>query len=321
MRGTPRHARLASLDLAVTALASLVLVWTTPGLAAEPASPVERWRDRIREEVDAARFGAGVLLCEQAQTEVTFDTDLRALCARSYVGLGDRLRASGSAANARKRWEEAATLDPRLMDDPDFIARLEASGTVPDARPGDPKPGDAKPNSKPKDPPPAEPRPRALPDQDMPLPRRAGGMPEDAGPRWDRGLGLGLSFGFDGLAAVTVGWITDETIVTEVSFGIAYPTADVRVRWYGLKQCLTPVLGAGLMVPFGKSDRLGLGLSGFDSLYELGEAFHLDIGLAYTPVHRLDLFAGVAFVTPFDQDHPDTVLFFPQFAGSATWYF
>ncbi|MBL8783643.1 MAG: hypothetical protein JNJ59_01985 [Deltaproteobacteria bacterium] len=300
--------------LAVVALAD----GTSRG--AEPQS-AERWLARIQTEVDAGRFGAGVLLCEQAQTELTFDLSLRALCAKSYVGLGDRLRASGSAANARKRWEEAATLDPRLMDDADFIARLEALGADPkpgDPKPGDPKPGDPKP---PKLPPPTELKPTRPPTAPMPLPSLPGGMPVDAGPRWDRGLGLGLSFGFDGLAAITVGWITDETLVAEVSFGIAYPTADVRVRWYGLKRCLTPVLGAGLLVPFGKTDRLGLGLAGFESLYELGESFHLDLGLAYTPVHRLDLFAGVSFVTPFDQDHPDTVLFFPQFAGSATWYF
>ena len=31
--------------------------------------------------------------------------------------------------------------------------------------------------------------------------------------------------------------------------------------------------------------------------------------------HSLDLTLGVAFVTPFDQEHPDTVLFFPPVAG------
>lgn len=315
MSPAPRAARTALLACVVC-----VAVVGPRVRAAEPA-PLERWRGRIQTEVEAGRFGAGVLLCEQAQSELTFDLGLRELCGKSYLGLGDRLRASGSLANARKRWEEAANLDPRLMDDPAFIARLEAS-SAPDPKPGDLKPGDPKPGETPPFPkPPPEPRPPPLPKRDLPLPSLAGGMPVDAGPRWDRGLGLGLSFGFDGLAAITVGWISDETIVAEVAFGIAYPTADVRVRWYGLKNCVTPVLGAGLLVPFGKTDRLGLGLAGFESLYELGESFHVDLGLAYTPVHRLDLFAGVAFVTPFDQDHPDTVLFFPQFAGSATWYF
>ena len=30
---------------------------------------------------------------------------------------------------------------------------------------------------------------------------------------------------------------------------------------------------------------------------------------------------GVAFVTPVDQQNPDTVLFFPQIAGQVAWYF
>jgi hypothetical protein len=285
----------------------LVVLVTLSSGAALAATPDER-QAQIDAELRAEHYGTAVVLCEQTAKEMELTLELRAACAKAYVGLGDRLLASGSAENARRRWDEAAAIDPRLMDDPEFVKRLAGApkSVAPDRKPGDgPAPVRRLP---PKKKPPPRPEPRT-------------GMPKNAGPRWDRDLGLGLSFGHDGLVALNIGWLTDETVLVEVTFGIVYPTADVRVRWLGIRHCLTPFAGLGLLVPFGESGRLGLDVSGYESLYELGEAFHVDLGLAYTPVHRLDLFAGISFLTPFDQDHPDTVLFFPQLTAGASWFF
>jgi hypothetical protein len=265
----------------------------------------------IDAELAAERFGAAVVLCEEANKRGELTLELRASCGKALVGLGDKLLAAGSPDNARKRWEEAVAIDPRLIDGPDFMRRLETT------TPAKPAPGDKPPAGATA----SEPRPKPLPKKPLPLPEERKGPPDNAGPRWDRDLGLGLSFGFDGLAALSLGWLSDETILAEVSFGIIYPAADVRVRWLGLRNCLTPFIGLGLLVPFGETDRFGVDLTGYNSLYELGEAVHVDIGIAYTPVHRLDIFLGVAFVTPLDQDHPDTVLFFPQVAGGVSWFF
>lgn len=276
----------------------------------EPPPPNERLA-AIEAELAAERYGGAVVLCEEAARQDALTLELRAACGKAYVGLGDKLLAAGSPDNARKRWEEAVAIDPRLIDDPDFVRRLEAS-TPPRTTTPDKPPGAGKAS---------EPKPRPLPKKPLPLPEERKGPLDDAGPRWDRDLGIGLSFGVDGLVALAVGWLSDETILAEVSFGLIYPAADVRVRWLGIRNCLTPYLGLGMLVPFGEQDRFGIDVAGYDSLYELGEAIHVDIGIAYTPVHRLDLFVGVAFVTPLDQDHPDTVLFFPQVSGGVSWFF
>ena len=275
-------------------------------------------RSAIDDAMRTGHFGAAVVLCKQALETPDTTTgpgvsatnlELRATCAKAHVGLGDRLRDAGSIANARLRWEEAATLDPRLMDDPDFVKRLTDNPVRPT------------PPSQPSPPHTSRPIPRPIP-RPPPKPVRPPKVKTaHDGPRFDRGFGLGLSFGYDGLASATVSWLTNQHYLVEVAFGIVYPSADVRFRWLGLKHCLTPYLGAGLFVPFGKDDRLGLDIESYESLYELGENFHIDLGLAWMPLEGLDLSAGIAFVTPFDQDHPDTVLFFPQVSGSVTWRF
>lgn len=299
----------------ILVLAACLTLASVPAYAADPAplSPIDS-------EVAAERYGNAVVLCEQAQKAGELTLEQRAACGKAYVGLGDKLLAAGSPDNARQRWEQAVAIDPRLMDDADFVARLQGNAPKPKPKPGHgdglgghgdagkvggDKGGDNKPRPPRRTPAPEEPR----------------HMPANAGPRWDRGFGLGLSFGFDGLVALSISWLTDETLLAEVSIGIVYPATDIRVRWLGLRNCITPYLGAGLLVPFGEDDRMGLDLPSYESLYELGEAIHLDVGVAYTPMHRLDLHAGVAFITPMDQDHPDTVLFFPQFEAGASWYF
>lgn len=286
------------------------LLAALPARAAEPI-PAGEPLATITTEVAAERFGNAVVLCEQAQKQGDLSLELRAACGQAYVGLGDKLLAAGSPDNARQRWEQAVAIDPRLMDDAAFVQRLQGNAPKPKPKPGH---GDGLGGSG------GEVKPRP-PKKRTPPPEEPRRMPANAGPRWDRGFGLGLSFGFDGLVALSVGWLTDETLLAEVTIGVVYPATDIRVRWLGLRNCVTPYLGAGLLVPFGEDDRMGLDIGSYESLYELGEAIHLDIGIAYTPMHRLDLHAGVAFITPMDQDHPDTVLFFPQFEAGASWFF
>lgn len=282
---------------------------------ANAAEPVDR-QAQVDKELAEQRFGSAVVLCEIATKEGELSLELRGSCGKAYVALGDKLLAAGSPENARKRWDQAAAIDPRLMDDAAFVKRLDGTSTPPPKDPKTGNPTSADPKATPR-----ENKPKPIIKKPLPLPEERKGPPPNAGPRWDRGFGLGLSFGFDGLASLAVGWLTDETVLVEVSFGLIYPTADVRVRWLGIRNCVTPYLGIGLLVPFGETDRLGLNVGSYESLYELGEAVHVDIGLAYTPMHRLDLYAGVAFVTPLDQQHPDTVLFFPQFNAGISWYF
>ena len=264
-----------------------------------PAAPTPTRFEKTRVAVAEGRFGAAVVLCEEARrgagpADLALET--RVTCARAYVGLGDKLYAVGSLAAARQRWDQGAALDPRLVDDPAFTARLatsEAATTSADD-------------------------PAAT---TSPTPEPEPARPTDAGPRYDRGLGAGLAFGFDGVGAVMISWLTDGVIAIDFSVGIVFPVFDIRVRWFGLQEPLTPVLGLGMTVPFGDLNRLGDGLGSFHSLYELGESMHVDIGASWAVTEHLDLFAGVAFITPVDQSNADTVLLFPQLAAQAVWYF
>ncbi|MFO0748970.1 MAG: hypothetical protein U1F43_25385 [Myxococcota bacterium] len=303
---------------ALSLVAALVAVMAG---ASARAAEVDDYPKAIATEYSGGRIGSAVVLCEEAERAQKLSDDAtKQTCAQAMVVVGDKLLAAGSPENAKKRWLQAASLDPRLLDDPAFAKKL-ASVPVdvkpPDVKPPDVKPPDVTPpDIKPPDIKPPEVKP--LKPVVVAPPK---GPPGDAGPRWSRSLGLGLSVGFDGVLAADVGWLVDEQWLVEVALGIIYPTADVRFRWLGLKRCLTPYVGAGLIVPFGATDRFDLDIGSFRALYELGEALHIDIGLAYTPVHRLDIYLGIAFLTPFDQDHPDTVMFFPQLSGGVSWYF
>lgn len=291
------------------ALVAMVL-GAGPARAAEgaPKPGVEH----IRSEVAAERFGHAAVLCEEGRAADN-SSEYKAICGGAFLALGDKLWAARLTSLARKRWEEAAAWDARLVDDAAFAARLAgtwkapASGgdvTAPDGTPNAGGPTISKPST-------AEPNP----------PAKKPGRPADAGPRWDLGLGVGLDVGYAGLAALVVGWLADEQFLLEVAVGAVYPTIDLRFRWLGLRRCLTPVVGFGMLVPFGKSDRIGLELGAYEALYELGEAVHFDLGAAWSPVYGLNLFAGVVFMTPLDQAHADTVVLFPQLAGSVSWYF
>lgn len=287
--------------------------------AATPVSAAE-----IAAELDAGRVGSAVVMCEDAEKRGPLDGELQPLCARALVALGDRLAQAGSPDNARKRWLQAVALDPRLLDDPTFAKKLEEApepGKKPDPRPiAKPDPGEPDPKREPRV---IRPRP-VVPREPVPAHVVKPAWSDSStpkGPRAGRSLGLGLSVGFDGVIAADIGWLVNEQWLIEVALGIVYPTADARFRWLGLRQCVTPYLGIGLLVPFGTTDRFDLDVGGFRALYELGEAVHVDIGLAWTPMHSLDVHVGIAFMTPFDQDHPDTVVFFPQLSGGVSWYF
>ncbi len=294
--------------------------------AAEP-SPL----DRVRKALAMERFGTAVVLCEEMDVrtrveDASLDQATRTSCGAAYLSLGDKLAAMGSMSGARKRWEQAAEVDPRLLDDAAFSKRMMSGETPTSPKPTvtpapaatqtpatgswvsrrtPARPTTQRPKSKPK--------PRAKPRQRE--------RPDDAGPRYDWGLGVGVGAGFDGVASLILSWMTDETIALELSIGVIYPVADTRVRWYGIRGALTPVLGFGMTTPFGSTDRFGLNAAGFNALYELGESFHIDIGVAWTFAEHVDVFAGLAFVTPFDQDNPDTVVLFPQAALQLSWYF
>ena len=146
--------------------------------------------------------------------------------------------------------------------------------------------------------------------------------PRVFGPRAKHDFGVGLAAGFDGLGALVFGFFADETITVELSVGLVYPVIDARVRWYGLAAALTPVVGLGMTTPLGSKDYYDLGVERYEALYELGESVHVDLGVAWSPpVTGLDVFVGVAFVTPLDQEDEDTVLFFPQLAAQVMYYF
>lgn len=261
---------------------------------------------------------------------------LRALCARAYLGLGDKLAAAGARAEARARWARASELDPRLLDDPTFLARLasdvDPAGAPARQEPPAPSHHEHVPpgkNTGAGAPTPATAAPAEAADgrategapatasEDAPSP------PTDAGPRAERTVGVGLSTGFDGLLALSVAWLYRGRLAFEVSTGLLYRTLDTRVRFYGGQDALTPVLGLGLVTPFGaygKQGRAGVRVERYESLYRVGQAMHVDLGLAWS-VWKLDLFGGVAFLTSLDQHDDLRLLFFPQYAAQVLVYF
>lgn len=263
----------------------------------------------VEDHLASERAGTAAVLCEERglrAADEPLPLVLRAACARAYLALGDKLASMG-AESARRRWEHAADLDPRLLDDPGFAARMETGlppgGEPPPRTPGGEPPPEHHEHVAPSAPSaPEEPRP-------------------DAGHRSGRALGLGLGYGYDGAGSLVITWMSQGHLSIEASVGLLYPVVDLRARWFGLTTDLSPVLGLGMTIPFDREGRFGASIGGFDALYALGESVHVDIGLSWAPTRHLDLFGGVAFVTPLDQDHPDTVLFFPQLALQALWYF
>jgi hypothetical protein len=314
-----------------TALA-LVSVSMLPGQRAAAEATEAEIDGRIAE----GRLGEAVRACETLTPEA-FTPALKATCAKAALGLGDRFAELGQIALATPRWLQALTWDPSLADDPAVLARVRGERAGPPALPVAPA----------ADPVPLEPEAPVAPaiDAAEAPSETAPDMAEDtaADPAIDpepdppalsptpsraerardgRHLSLGLGAGYtDGLLGLTLGWITGGHFSVEISVGLLYPTFDVRARWFVLDDALSPTLGAGLLMPLSPIDRGGAGLGAMDAIYELAESFHVDIGVAWMVVPGLDISATVSFVTPFDQVHPDTVVFFPQLGGHAAWRF
>lgn len=314
----------------VRLLAATAVVLLAPSASAAEAD----YRTAAEEALTAGRHGSAVVQCELAESEATesgraLELATRTVCARAYLGLGDKLAAIGSAAEARQRWDKAAQLDPTLVDDPAYAERLQtgrAPGTTPPRLPDTPPPADRPPEHRPPDPetpPPADTLPPGLTTATPEVEETAGPVtpPTPPGPRAGRQLGLGLGLGFDGVTTLTVSWLRDEHLSFELSVGLLFRTLDTRVRVLGFRSVVTPVVGFGMMTPFGRDERFGPELATYRDLYELGQHVHVDLGLSWAASRHFDVFAGVAFLTSVDQDHPDRVVFFPQGALQALYYF
>ena len=144
---------------------------------------------------------------------------------------------------------------------------------------------------------------------------------EPPGPRAGRHFGLGLGFGYDGLMSVAFGWMYDELISVEASVGLVFPTLDSRIRIYGFRFPVTPVVGVGMLTPFHDKDYYGAGIGYFPDLYTHGASFHLDVGVSWAPIEQIDVYAGVAFLTTLDFDDLDQLVMFPMWSVQALWYF
>ncbi len=374
-----RLARICLLILAVTA---------PPARAAAPAEP---WVQTVRDLIEHDQVGAAAVRCDEAEgsaaaAKKALSLEARSLCALAHRGVGDRLELIGSLEDARDHWRKAARLDPRLLDDPGFVAKLRGGSEhapPPSPRPAQPAPTEPQPTepTQPEIPPgtlpplrdtggssagtPAEPKlpPLYVPPASEP-PRLPGfrdedpaaaepglvfepsvdhgpGTPEPAppaqepargpapepeptrppGPRAGRVFGVGLSGGYDGILAISIGAMFQELISVELSIGVLYPVLDARVRFYGLRRAFSPVVGFGMTTPLSDKGRFGVKADAYDNLYDLGETVHVDLGLSWAPHRHLEVFAGFAFVCSLDADDPDRVLFFPQSSVQAMFYF
>jgi hypothetical protein len=283
--------------------AMLVLGWSVPAWADEA-----KLRENLQRVITKGELGRAVLLCQTA-AEVAKDEsrelepETRKLCAKAYLAVGDRMARLGLAEDARERWKAALTADPELIDDPSFVTRLQTGRAPPPER--SPVEG---PRTKPGTPDKGVEKKQAEPDP-------------NAGPRDGYWLGVGVVGGFDGIFGFALSTMWEELLAIELSVGLLYPTFDARARVYGHRGILSPVVGVGMLTVFGRTERFGLDLPRYRDLYKLGQLFHIDAGVSVVIAEHLDLFAGMAFLTSVDQDHPDRLLFFPQFALQAMVYF
>lgn len=276
----------------------------------------------IRDALAAERPGAALALCE-ARELTAMPRDIRVMCGQAALRVGDQLRGAGLGALARERWQQALAFDPALTDDPLVLGRLvDATPTpprnndqiIPDDTTVPPQPQPSHTGRRT-----AAARAIASGEVDLSAPSDP---PAPPGPRAERHLSISIGAGYtDGMLGFALGWLSGERLWMELATGLVFPTVDARLRFLVLREEVTPFIGFGIIVPFGSNDRVGLGLSGVEAIYELGDAFHLDIGITWAAVEGLEVLAGVTFVTPFDSTHPDTVTFFPQFFGAAAWIF
>jgi hypothetical protein len=316
--------------------ATLMATFLAPPASAAGANGVT---ETIEAAMSARDYPTAVRLCEAelARLHVATtqpDDGLRRICAQGLVALGDRLATKGTTdamMQARSRWRQALILLPSVDSDGTLQSRLAASPSTDDPLDGlawpEPevtgatKNGDSDALDHIAWPEPGQ--PRTAPEASVPPPAQEVPPPpkRPEGARAGRLPGVGISAGFDGLMAGVVSYMWDEMIAIDVSVGLLFPTLDVRFRYYGMRDMVSPVVGVGVTVPFGRDARFDLDVPEYADLYRLGETFHVDIGIGIAPDPHVEIFAGVALVTTLDQETLDRLILFPQVAAQVIAYF
>jgi hypothetical protein len=303
---------------------ALLLIGAAP--AADPPPPTSEetpgetdWRTGVAQHTGAGKPAKAIAICEaQKVRPATPDAQARKTCAMAYLALGDRLHVIGASARARSYWDYASKLDLELMDDEDFLVRL-----APPLAPPAPTP-----------PPVAAPSPIPVPGPGAPQQpvKPAGTWPPTIkkaksgpvlpdGPRADRNFYMGLGAGYDGLASIHIGWCHAERVLLEVSTGLIFPVLDSRVRILGPRRELTTFLGIGMTTPLGDEDLFGLDLPTYESLYALGETFHVEGGLSWAVSQKVEVSGAAVFVTSLDANSTNQIVFFPQFGAQVSYGF
>lgn len=313
-------AALGIVAMMVTLPAGAQTLVESPVAASKPSPAVHPWVAGLLEKIERGEASKAALECEKAartaaEASRRLTQGARQACGQAYVALGKRLVEMGAIEAARKQWLLAVQMDPELVTDPEFLALTSAHRRTAPAEEA----------SKEEEPPPVDRRYGTLrKERDA---ARAKASPakrveeRSPGPRANQILGVGICGGFDGLAGVHLAWRAHELVTLEMSYGVIFPVVDARVRFHALRTALSPSVGVGMTTPLETRDVFGLGVATYEHLYELGESVHVDVGVSWNPWRSLDVFAGLAFITTVDQQHPDRLIFFPQAAVQTAWFF
>jgi len=278
------------------------------------AAPQAPWTDGVASLLRANKPAKATRLCEDHAVRPTVEaTVAHRLCGRAYVALGDRLHRIGASERAREYWKYASKLDLELLDDDDFLRRLSGA-RAPQVAPAPSAPGPAPAQA-------ATTAPSVATDTQRGVAKSAAEPKEPPGPRANRNFYMGVGAGYDGVGNLFLGWSHDERVRVEIAAGLIYPVVDSRVRILGPRRTVTTFVGLGMTTPLGNEDVFGLGLTGYESLYALGETLHVDAGLSWAASPKADVSAAVAFVSSLDPNHNSQILLFPQFALQASYGF
>ncbi len=298
---------------------TLAALSSAPLAHADGGDGVSGQRAAVEAAVGESRFGEAVARCSD-RPKAELDRALRELCAQAAVALGDRLASSGQMSLARSRWEQALDWNPALADSPDFMERLtlpvwgvsEDDTALTDTAPARVGEGQAS--------------PRTAGEAPLGDGANAGETPGDSAKtvrarpvqeawraaRGDVAIGLGTGW-YDGLLGATFTLVLGGRFEAVTSVGLVYPTFDLRLRFHAEDGPLTPTLGLGFFIPFEAATRAGDALlDPLEALYDLGDAFHVDLGVTWFLDWGLAVSSMVSLVTTMDQDHPDAVAFHPQ---------
>jgi hypothetical protein len=258
----------------------------------------------VKGDLAAITFLCGLAFDRADQKASSLPAGVGDACAGVFLRVGDKRAMEGHAIKAHDAWSRAALFKPALNEDFLYLSRLKAHPM--------PEPVTVVPEVTGK-----VGAPIAVPRKRI---RKRPKVVEPLGPRGGKIFGLGLGGGFDGLASVVASFLYRERLAVEVSVGLLFPTIDTRVRYFGMKSALTPVVGFGMTTPLSGDARFELEVPGYTALYRLGQTVHVDVGLSWF-VWEMDLFAGMVFITSLDQEHLDRLLFFPQFGLQAQFLF